>query len=74
MDWLNTIASKRNQEWMILYISGSEGVTKNPMKFLTGKSGVYDKIRTDFNTKRDRYEMFISDNLRNNLIEFDTDA
>ncbi|TPX32716.1 hypothetical protein SmJEL517_g04249 [Synchytrium microbalum] len=51
-DWVNLVTSKRNQEYMIVYLPGPS--EKRSSRFLTVGSSVFDKIKADFNTKRDR--------------------
>ncbi|TPX47396.1 hypothetical protein SeMB42_g03332 [Synchytrium endobioticum] len=53
-DWINLITSKRNQEWLIVYLPGPS--EKRSSRFLSvGAASVVDKIKSDFNTqKRDR--------------------
>ncbi|KAG0746393.1 hypothetical protein G6F57_006571 [Rhizopus arrhizus] len=51
--WLELIQSKKNQEWLIVYVA--EADTKRSNNYLGLKSSVFDKIRTDFNPpKQDR--------------------
>ncbi|KAI8982642.1 Cullin family-domain-containing protein [Pilobolus umbonatus] len=45
--WLDMIQTKKNQEWMIVYVADAEAKRTN--NYLGLKSSVYDKIRTDFN-------------------------
>lgn len=53
-NWVDTIQSKKNQEWLIVYVANAEAKRSN--NYLGLKSSVYDKIRTDFNPpKQDRY-------------------
>ncbi|KAL1918276.1 uncharacterized protein VTP21DRAFT_2936 [Calcarisporiella thermophila] len=53
-DWLDTVTSKKNQEWLIVYVAGQISA-KNSASFLRMRSSVYDKIKADFNTpKKDR--------------------
>ncbi|KAI9245959.1 Cullin family-domain-containing protein [Sporodiniella umbellata] len=52
-DWLELIQSKKNQEWLIVYVA--EADTKRTNNYLGLKSSVFDKVRTDFNPpKQDR--------------------
>ncbi|CAO3645018.1 unnamed protein product [Mucor fragilis] len=52
-NWVETIQSKKNQEWLIVYVADTEAKRTN--NYLGLKSSVYDKIRTDFNPpKQDR--------------------
>lgn len=51
-DWLNTVQSKRLQEWLIVHVTAQKTGTA---KFYQRKGSVFDKIRADFNTgKKDR--------------------
>ncbi|KAG5440168.1 hypothetical protein PCANB_001737 [Pneumocystis canis] len=58
--WYNTVLTKKNQEWLIIYVTlqpDSLSVNKsiNTSKFLNIKTSVYDKIKADFNiSKKDR--------------------
>ncbi|KAI9594846.1 hypothetical protein BDF19DRAFT_414245 [Syncephalis fuscata] len=52
-DWLDIIATRKPQEWLIVHVTEQEART-NTSKYLMMKTTVYDKIRTDFNTRRDR--------------------
>ncbi|GAA5815085.1 hypothetical protein MFLAVUS_008591 [Mucor flavus] len=52
-NWVETIQSKKNQEWLIVYVADSEAKRTN--NYLGLKASVYDKIKTDFNPpKQDR--------------------
>ncbi|KAG1442949.1 hypothetical protein G6F56_010854 [Rhizopus delemar] len=46
-NWLELIQSKKNQEWLIVYVA--EADTKRSNNYLGLKSSVFDKIRTDYN-------------------------
>ncbi|ORX47606.1 hypothetical protein BCR36DRAFT_584698 [Piromyces finnis] len=48
--WLNIIESKKNQEWMIICISGES----NTKSILGIRTSIYDKIKSDFNLSKDR--------------------
>ncbi|KAI9243615.1 trafficking protein particle complex subunit 10 [Phascolomyces articulosus] len=51
--WVDLIATKKNQEWLIVYVAGQD--TKRTNNYLGLKTSVFDKIRADFNQgKRDR--------------------
>ncbi|KAI7848995.1 trafficking protein particle complex subunit 10 [Circinella umbellata] len=51
--WVDLIATKKNQEWLIVYVAGQD--TKRTNNYLGLKTTVFDKIRADFNQgKRDR--------------------
>ncbi|ORX94739.1 hypothetical protein K493DRAFT_301887 [Basidiobolus meristosporus CBS 931.73] len=50
-DWHSVVSAKKDQEWLIVYVAGHE-LTRNT--FLNIKGTVYDRIRADFNTKKDR--------------------
>ena len=50
-EWLNIADSRRNQEWLIVYVTKQETMRN---KYFNMKGTVYDKIKADFNTKRDR--------------------
>ncbi|PKC75818.1 hypothetical protein RhiirA1_436013 [Rhizophagus irregularis] len=53
-DWLNIAESRRNQEWLIVYVTKQENF-RNPARYFNMKGTVFDKIKADFNiTKRDR--------------------
>lgn len=52
-DWLDVIATRKPQEWLIVHVTEQE-TRNNTSKYLMMKTTVYDKIRTDFNTRRDR--------------------
>jgi len=49
--WLNIIEAKKNQEWMIICISGES----NTKSILGIRTSIYDKIKSDFNLSKDRY-------------------
>ncbi|RCI03830.1 hypothetical protein CU098_007459 [Rhizopus stolonifer] len=52
-NWVETIQTKKNQEWLVVYVAGTE--SKRSTTYLGLKSSVYDKIKTDFNPpKQDR--------------------
>lgn len=52
-NWVESIQTKKNQEWLIVYVADTEAKRTN--NYLGLKSSVYDKIRTDFNPpKQDR--------------------
>ncbi|KAG2194871.1 hypothetical protein INT47_002665 [Mucor saturninus] len=52
-NWVETIQSKKNQEWLIVYVADTEAKRTN--NYLGLKSSVFDKIKTDFNPpKQDR--------------------
>lgn len=48
--WLNIIEAKKNQEWMIICISGES----NTKSILGIRTSIYDKIKSDFNLSKDR--------------------
>ncbi|RKO89734.1 hypothetical protein BDK51DRAFT_35393, partial [Blyttiomyces helicus] len=50
-DWVNVVNNKKNQEWMIVYISSPESRAKSGLLKLGGN--VYDKIKSDFNVRRE---------------------
>ncbi|KAG0193307.1 hypothetical protein DFQ28_005750 [Apophysomyces sp. BC1034] len=51
--WVDLIMTKKNQEWLIVYVAGQDAKKSN--SYLGLKTSVYDKIRTDFNQgKQDR--------------------
>ncbi|GBC05869.1 hypothetical protein RclHR1_06490004 [Rhizophagus clarus] len=52
-EWLNIAESRRNQEWLIVYVTKQENF-RNPARYFNMKGTVFDKIKADFNTKRDR--------------------
>jgi trafficking protein particle complex subunit 10 len=53
-DWWNVVATKKNQEWLIICVSG--GQVPKSRKFLLGGSNatVYERIKSDLNIKKDR--------------------
>jgi trafficking protein particle complex subunit 10 len=52
--WMDVITTKKNQEWMLVYVAGQD--TRKGASYLGLKTSVYDKIKNDFNIgKRDRY-------------------
>jgi trafficking protein particle complex subunit 10 len=54
-EWYNGVLAKRNQEWVILHVVPKEAsVQGKPSSRFSMKGFVYDKIRADFNTKKDR--------------------
>ncbi|CAG8667598.1 24821_t:CDS:10 [Dentiscutata erythropus] len=66
-DWVNivTAPSKKNQEWLIVYVTKQETL-RNAAKYfsMNMKGTVFDKIKADFNTsRRDRcVQLRLSDN------------
>ncbi|KAK9718790.1 hypothetical protein K7432_005264 [Basidiobolus ranarum] len=50
-DWHSVVSTKKDQEWLIVYVAKQE-LARNV--FLNIKGTVYDRIRADFNTKKDR--------------------
>ncbi|KAI9499327.1 trafficking protein particle complex subunit 10 [Zychaea mexicana] len=51
--WVDLIGTKKNQEWLIVYVAGQD--TKRSNNYLGLKTTVFDKIRADFSQgKRDR--------------------
>lgn len=51
-DWMNVVANKKNNEWMIVYLPEK---TKSSRLFNMGSStSVYEKLKLDFNLKKDR--------------------
>lgn len=51
--WIDVITTKKNQEWLLVYVAGQE--TRKGGSYLGLKTSVYDKIKNDFNVgKRDR--------------------
>ncbi|KAI8051253.1 hypothetical protein BDF22DRAFT_692769 [Syncephalis plumigaleata] len=52
-EWLDVIATRKPQEWLIVHVTEQE-TRNNTSKYLMMKTTVYDKLRTDFNTRRDR--------------------
>ncbi|KAM3584023.1 hypothetical protein VKS41_003991 [Umbelopsis sp. WA50703] len=51
--WVDVITTKKNQEWLLVYVAGQE--TRKSGSYLGLKTSVYDKIKSDFNVgKRDR--------------------
>ncbi|KAI8849287.1 hypothetical protein BC829DRAFT_189092 [Chytridium lagenaria] len=52
-DWLNIIANKKNQEWLIVYVGNSDAKRAAP-RFLNVGGTVFEKIKADFGTKGDR--------------------
>ncbi|OBZ90744.1 Trafficking protein particle complex subunit 10 [Choanephora cucurbitarum] len=46
-NWVETIQTKKNQEWLVVYVAGNE--SKRSTTYLGLKASVYDKIKTDFN-------------------------
>ncbi|KXS17548.1 hypothetical protein M427DRAFT_110316 [Gonapodya prolifera JEL478] len=55
-EWLSSINQRKNQEWLIVYVTSGEASTKTSTaaKFLSMKSSMYDKLKVDFNIKKDR--------------------
>ena len=50
-DWINIVSTRKHQEWMVVYVS-SEKSKGTATRFLT--SSVFDKVKTDFNLKKER--------------------
>ncbi|KAJ1969006.1 hypothetical protein H4R35_006262, partial [Dimargaris xerosporica] len=52
--WVDRVAAKHNQEWLIVHITGQSiaAEAKGP-KFLSRTATVVDKLRADFNPKKD---------------------
>ncbi|KAJ3179456.1 hypothetical protein HDU85_004866 [Gaertneriomyces sp. JEL0708] len=53
-EWLNVVANKKSQEWLIVYVSGAESRGKSA-RFLGVGSSIFDRIKSDFNFKKERY-------------------
>ncbi|RHZ81350.1 hypothetical protein Glove_121g72 [Diversispora epigaea] len=62
-DWTNIVTSKRNQEWLIVYVTKQE-TFRNAARYFNMKGTVFDKIKADFSiNKRERYvQLRLSDN------------
>ncbi|CAG8441735.1 2761_t:CDS:10 [Diversispora eburnea] len=62
-DWINIVTSKRNQEWLIVYVTKQE-TFRNAARYFNMKGTVFDKIKADFSiNKRERYvQLRLSDN------------
>jgi hypothetical protein len=52
-EWLDIVATRKPQEWLIVHVAGPEART-NTSKYLMMKSTMYDRIRADYNTRKDR--------------------
>lgn len=52
-DWLNIVGNKKNQEWMIIYCA--EKTKGNRLFNMGATASVYEKLKTDFNLKKERY-------------------
>ncbi|KAJ3213266.1 hypothetical protein HDU67_003109 [Dinochytrium kinnereticum] len=52
-DWLNIIANKKNQEWLIVYVGNVDAKRAAP-RFLNVGGTVFEKIKADFGTKGER--------------------
>lgn len=54
-DWLNSVVSRKNQEWLILHLVKGDTPVPSGGKLFQLKGSVLDKLKTDFNQdKRDR--------------------
>ncbi|KAJ3129072.1 hypothetical protein HK098_002664 [Nowakowskiella sp. JEL0407] len=58
-DWLNSIASKKTQEWLVIHVSPAlslpDSTTKKRFYSGLGSGGsILDRIKSDFSTKRER--------------------
>lgn len=49
--WMATVSSKAHQDWIILYVARPD-VAKMSMKFLTGRTTVFDKLKADYGSKK----------------------
>ncbi|KAG9285997.1 hypothetical protein G9A89_022673 [Geosiphon pyriformis] len=63
-DWHTTVSSKKNQEWLIVYVTKHDTIRNAAAKYFNMKGTVFDKIKADFNTsRRDRcVQLRLSDN------------
>ncbi|KAI8816426.1 uncharacterized protein EV422DRAFT_545965 [Fimicolochytrium jonesii] len=53
-EWLNVVANKKNQEWLIVYLNNPDAKGKSARFLGVGATTVYDKIKSDFNFKKER--------------------
>ncbi|KAJ3288846.1 hypothetical protein HK104_007926 [Borealophlyctis nickersoniae] len=55
-EWVNIVNNKKNQEWLIVYVSSPEsrGRAGGILKIGSMGGNIYEKIKSDFNIKRDR--------------------
>ena len=56
-DWVNIVNNKKNQEWLIVYVTGSDSRGRAGRILNIGGIGgnVFEKLKSDFNTKKDRW-------------------
>lgn len=60
-DWLNSVVTRKNQEWLILHLVNGDTPVPSGGKLFQLKGSVLDKLKTDFNQdKRDRFVTLIS--------------
>ncbi|TPX60036.1 hypothetical protein PhCBS80983_g02047 [Powellomyces hirtus] len=53
-EWLNVVANKKNQEWLIVYLINAESKGKSARFLGVGASSVFDKLKSDFSFKKER--------------------
>ncbi|KAJ3176861.1 hypothetical protein HDU87_004793 [Geranomyces variabilis] len=53
-EWLNVVANKKNQEWLIVYLINPDSKGKSARFLGVGASSVFDKIKSDFSFKKER--------------------
>ncbi|KAJ3010784.1 hypothetical protein HKX48_007205 [Thoreauomyces humboldtii] len=53
-EWLNVVANKKNQEWLIVYLNKADTKGKTKGFLGVGASSVFDKVKSDFNFKKER--------------------
>ena len=54
-EWLSYVNEKRNQDWLIVYIDPEEYQKGRKFNLFT----MYEKLKSDFNSKKDRYIQII---------------
>ncbi|KAJ3163448.1 hypothetical protein HDU86_000027 [Geranomyces michiganensis] len=53
-EWLNVVANKKNQEWLIVYLINPDSKGKSARFLGVGAGSVFDKIKSDFSFKKER--------------------
>ncbi|PVU92821.1 hypothetical protein BB559_003579 [Furculomyces boomerangus] len=51
--WINQVASLKNQEWLVVYVTTEDEHIKNNSKFINIRGTNLERIRTDFQAKKD---------------------
>ncbi|KAL2913823.1 hypothetical protein HK105_206702 [Polyrhizophydium stewartii] len=57
-EWINAVSSKKGQEWLVVHLTGGDSRGRAGLFNIGAASTVLDKIRSDFNLKKDRSMQF----------------